>query len=55
MKLLTEAGAVICPATPSFYSKPQSIDDLVLTVVDRVMDLAGFDVKTKRWGDSIER
>ena len=54
MKLLTEAGAIICPATPSFYSKPQSIDDLVLTVVDRVMDLAGFEIKTKRWGDAGE-
>lgn len=52
MKLLTEAGAIICPATPSFYSRPQSIDDLVLTVVDRIMDLAGFDIRTNRWGDS---
>ena len=54
MKLLTEAGAIICPATPSFYSKPESIDDLVLTVVDRIMDLAGFEIKTKRWGDAGE-
>jgi 4-hydroxy-3-polyprenylbenzoate decarboxylase len=50
MKLLTEAGAIICPATPSFYSKPKTIDDLVMTVVDRVMDLAGFDITTDRWG-----
>lgn len=50
MKLLTEAGAIICPATPSFYSKPETIDDLVMTVVDRVMDLAGFDITTSRWG-----
>ncbi len=51
MKLLTEAGAIICPATPSFYSLPETIDDLVMTVVDRIMDLAGFDIKTRRWGD----
>ena len=51
MKLLTEAGAIICPATPSFYSKPQSIDELVMTVVDRVMDLAGIKTNTKRWGE----
>ena len=51
MKLLTEAGAIICPATPSFYSKPETIDDLVMTVVDRVMDLAGFDITTDRWGE----
>jgi flavin prenyltransferase len=49
MKLLTEAGAVICPATPSFYSKPETIDDLVMTVVDRVMTLTGFNIDTFRW------
>lgn len=52
MKTLTEAGAIICPANPSFYSKPQSVDEVILTVVDRILDLAGFDVDTKRWGIS---
>lgn len=47
---LTEAGAIICPAIPSFYSKPATIEELCLTVVDRVLDLAGFDLKTFRWG-----
>jgi len=51
MKLLTEAGAVICPATPSFYSRPQSIDDLVITVIDRVLSLAGFTIDTFRWNE----
>lgn len=51
MKLLTEAGAVICPATPSFYSRPQTIDELVMTVVDRVLSLAGFDIDTYRWNE----
>jgi flavin prenyltransferase len=50
MKTLTEAGAIICPATPSFYSNPQTIDELVMTVVDRILDLAGFEVNSKRWG-----
>jgi 4-hydroxy-3-polyprenylbenzoate decarboxylase len=49
MKKLTLAGAIICPATPSFYSKPKTIDDLVLTVVDRILDLAGFDNNGFRW------
>jgi 4-hydroxy-3-polyprenylbenzoate decarboxylase len=49
MEKLTLAGAVICPATPSFYSKPQTIDDLVMTVVDRVISLAGFDADTYQW------
>ena len=51
MKLLTEAGAIICPATPSFYSRPQTIDDLVMTVIDRVLALAGFNIDTYRWNE----
>ena len=49
MTQLAEAGANICPAIPSFYSKPQTIDELAGTVVSRVMDLAGFDVDGFRW------
>jgi len=49
METLTLAGAVICPATPSFYSKPHTIDDLVMTVVDRIISLAGFDAGSYRW------
>ena len=50
MKLLTEAGAIICPASPSFYSKPKTIDDVVMTVVDRVLVQAGFEFPSFRWG-----
>jgi 4-hydroxy-3-polyprenylbenzoate decarboxylase len=49
MKLLTLAGAIICPASPSFYSNPKTIDGLIMTVVDRIIDLAGFDSKGFRW------
>lgn len=49
MKKLTLAGAIICPASPSFYSNPATIDDLVLTVTDRILDLAGFDNNGFRW------
>jgi len=49
MKTLTLAGAIICPATPSFYSNPKTIDDLVMTVVDRIIDLAGFSNTGFRW------
>jgi len=49
MEKLTLAGAVICPASPSFYSLPKTIDDLVMTVVDRIIDLAGFDSNSYRW------
>ena len=49
MTLLTEAGAIVAPATPSFYSLPQSIDDVVDTVIDRILDLAGFENLGNRW------
>jgi flavin prenyltransferase len=51
MKTVTEAGGIICPASPSFYSKPKTMDELVLTVIDRVLDLAGFDIQSYRWGE----
>jgi len=50
METVTLAGGIICPATPSFYSRPKNIEEAALTVVDRVLDLAGFDVKAFRWG-----
>lgn len=49
MRKLTLAGAIICPASPSFYSKPETIEDLASTVVDRIIDLAGFNIDTYRW------
>ncbi len=51
MQLITQSGGIICPATPSFYSKPQTFEELAATVVDRVLDLAGLDVKSYRWGE----
>lgn len=50
MEAVTLAGGIICPATPSFYSKPKTIEEVASTVVDRVLDLAGFDISTFRWG-----
>ena len=51
MKLVTEAGAIICPATPSFYSNPKNFEELAATVTDRVLDLAGFEKPSYRWGE----
>ncbi|MBN8850869.1 MAG: UbiX family flavin prenyltransferase [Sphingobacteriales bacterium] len=50
METLTLAGGIICPATPSFYSKPTTIEEVAATVVDRALDLAGLDISTFRWG-----
>ncbi|MEX1189222.1 MAG: UbiX family flavin prenyltransferase [Bacteroidia bacterium] len=52
MTSLTEAGAIICPATPSFYSRPKSMEELALTVVDRILDLAGLNQPTFRWASN---
>ncbi|BDS12847.1 UbiX family flavin prenyltransferase [Aureispira anguillae] len=51
MKTITEAGGIICPAVPSFYSKPQTIEEVVATVVDRILDLAGFNLESYRWSE----
>ena len=50
MEIIALAGGIICPATPSFYSKPATIQDAVNTVIDRVLDLLGLQNKTHRWG-----
>lgn len=52
MRAVTLAGAFVCPASPSFYSKPQSIDDAAQTVVQRVLDLVGVEGQFFRWGGS---
>ncbi|MBL0883694.1 MAG: UbiX family flavin prenyltransferase [Chitinophagaceae bacterium] len=53
METVTLAGGIICPATPSFYSKPQTIEEVAATVVDRVLDLAGLEQASYRWGGSM--
>lgn len=50
METVTLAGGIICPAAPSFYSKPQTIEEVAATVVDRVIDLAGLENESFRWG-----
>lgn len=51
METVTLAGGVICPATPSFYSQPKTIEEAAMTVVDRVIDLVGLDNSSYRWGE----
>ena len=51
MKTITEAGGIIFPASPSFYSQPKSFEDLASTVIDRVLDLAGLEIDSYRWGN----
>jgi 4-hydroxy-3-polyprenylbenzoate decarboxylase len=52
MQSVTEAGAIICPASPSFYSKPQTIEELAMTVVNRILSLLDIPNDMKAWGDT---
>ena len=45
MLRLTNAGAVVLPASPGFYHRPQSMDELIDFVVGRIVAQLGIDVK----------
>jgi 4-hydroxy-3-polyprenylbenzoate decarboxylase len=47
---LAEAGAVILPASPSFYSRPADLEALARTVTDRILARLGIDVPHYEWG-----
>jgi len=49
MKTITEAGGIIMPASPSFYSKPNNFEELAATVINRVIDLADLKKDSYRW------
>ena len=49
---ISQAGGIVCPASPGFYMRPQSIDDLVDFVVGRLLDLMGLEHRLNtRWGE----
>jgi 4-hydroxy-3-polyprenylbenzoate decarboxylase len=48
---VARAGAIVLPATPSFYTRPATVDDVVDTVVSRVLDQLGISASlSPRWG-----
>ena len=50
---LARAGALVLPAMPSFYGRPQTLDDAIDTVVGRILDHLGLDHDlVRRWGQS---
>ena len=51
---LSEAGAIICPAIPSFYSKPTTVAEVVKTVTDRALKLIGIDTGGYKWGSETD-
>lgn len=53
MELITQAGGIICPASPSFYSNPLTIEDATLTVVHRILQLADIAIDSFQWGSAV--
>lgn len=51
MASVTQAGGIICPASPSFYSLPKTMEELAATVVDRVLALADLKIDSYQWGE----
>lgn len=43
MEAITSAGGIICPANPSYYGRPNTIEELAMTVVDRALRLCGLE------------
>jgi len=53
MAAVTEMGAVVAPPVPAFYTRPQSLDDMVGQSVARALDLFGIEAPVTRWGEDI--
>jgi 4-hydroxy-3-polyprenylbenzoate decarboxylase len=51
MTTLTEAGAIVVPASPSFYFVPSTIDDLAMTISQRAVEQLGLTLPHKSWGE----
>jgi 4-hydroxy-3-polyprenylbenzoate decarboxylase len=53
MAQATRNGAIVMPPVPAFYSRPQSVDELVMQTVGRALDLFGIDAHfVKRWTET---
>lgn len=56
MTAVTRAGAVVLPASPGWYHRPESLDDLIRFVVSRVCDQLGVsNALIPRWGEGESR
>lgn len=51
MKKVTLAGGIILPASPSFYSKPATIEELLQTVIDKILVLCNIKTDIFMWGE----
>ena len=55
MKSVTEAGGIICPASPSFYSHPKTTEEILNTVIQKLLKLAEIDISGFQWGMESKR
>jgi 4-hydroxy-3-polyprenylbenzoate decarboxylase len=54
MLALTRVGAVIVPASPSFYGRPSTLEDVLDSVLSRVLDHLGLpNALSRRWGQDV--
>ena len=54
MLAVTRAGAIVMPASPSFYGRPQRLDDAIDSVLARVLDHLGLpNALSRRWGEDV--
>lgn len=51
MEAVTLAGGIICPASPSFYSRPKNFEELAATVTNRALALAGLEINGFKWNE----
>lgn len=51
MASVTQAGGIVCPASPSFYSLPSSFEALAGTVIERVISLIDLKIDSYQWGE----
>jgi 4-hydroxy-3-polyprenylbenzoate decarboxylase len=49
---LARLGVIIAPPIPSYYIKPESVDNLIEHSVGRILDQLGIESNIKRWGDN---
>jgi 4-hydroxy-3-polyprenylbenzoate decarboxylase len=55
MLAVTRAGAIVVPASPSFYGRPATLEDALDTVLARVLDHLGLpNALSRRWGEDVE-